>query len=204
MKIKKLLTIVAIGLAASALHLPSAHADGASDESRFVELMNADRAANGLAPLALFGPLVDSARNHSAQMASQSTIFHNQNLANEITGNWASIGENVGEGPSADDVHAAFMNSPAHRANVLGDYDRVGLGVVYNGATLFVTEVFWKTAASAAAAAAPPVQVNPSNCRKVRKRVVCSRVRTRRRRAFGGLEDFVEALFSSGSDESAA
>ena len=38
--------------------------------------------------------------------------------------------ENIAEGqPDAASVVAAWMDDPPHRANILGDYDRVGVGM---------------------------------------------------------------------------
>lgn len=39
-------------------------------------------------------------------------------------------------------LHQAFMDSPGHRANILGDYNQVGIGVVVDGDTTWVTVNF--------------------------------------------------------------
>jgi hypothetical protein len=44
---------------------------------------------------------------------------------------WTQLGENVGVGPGAAEVHAALMASTSHRTTMLdGRYDYVGIGVV--------------------------------------------------------------------------
>lgn len=74
-------------------------------------------------------------------------------------------------GGTVDGLHIAFMNSPGHRANVLGDYDKAGIGVVMSGSTMFVTEIFWK---SASVPAAPVAAGKPKmKCKKVGRRVTC-------------------------------
>jgi hypothetical protein len=164
-------------------------------EDRFYQLINESRGANGLPGLGVDGNLVVNARSHSGTMASQGTIFHNGALASQVPGGWAALGENVGVGGSVDSLHGAFMNSPGHRANVLGDYDRMGVGIVMSGSTTFVTEVFWKTAgappvASASssgggAVAAPAggtTTVLRKRCRFVRGRRKCTVVRKKVRR----------------------
>ncbi|MCA1839258.1 MAG: CAP domain-containing protein [Actinomycetota bacterium] len=182
----KISTVVAVALGLCLLVQSVSFADTASDEDRFVQSINASRAANGLGPLTVDGQLVGNARAHSADMSSQGTIFHNSSLANQITGNWIALGENVGMGPTVDDLHAAFMASTGHRANILGDYDRVGVGEVLNGSTIYVTEVFWKSAsASIPIASLPPPTVGPTvgrSCRRIRGRTVCRSTRRRRRR----------------------
>jgi hypothetical protein len=120
-----------------------------SDEAAFVELMNASRAASGLNTLATYADLVDDARRHTDDMIVQGQIFHSTEAElTSVTTGWAAIGENVGMGPNPDILHQAFMASPSHKANILGDYDRVGVGVDRSGdGTMFVTVLFMKDAA---------------------------------------------------------
>jgi hypothetical protein len=114
----------------------------AADEARFIELINAERASSGLAPLAILEDLTAGARGQAAAQADAGELFHNPDLAAVTTG-WAVLGENVGVGYSVDTLHQAFMNSDAHRANVLGEvYDHVGAGVVEFQGLLWVSIVF--------------------------------------------------------------
>lgn len=183
---RKVLILMAMVASMSLVAEGVSLADPVSDEARFVQLINQDRANSGLGPLSVDGPLVDAARNQSSRMAASGTIFHNSNLPGEVPGGWQSLGENVGTGATVDDLHAAFMNSPGHRANVLGNYDRVGLGIVMSGSTYFVTEVFWKTAsasAPASASAAPAPAASVKKCRRVKGRTICSKVKAKSRKA---------------------
>jgi uncharacterized protein YkwD len=66
-------------------------------------------------------------------MASTGTLEHNPNLVSQITCDWIRLGENVGFGPTVAFLQDAFMNSPSHRANILGDFTRVGVGAVRGG-----------------------------------------------------------------------
>ena len=90
-----------------------------SVESCFYNYINSERVAVGRPKLALKSDLVTIARNHSKKMAADGTIYHNNNLGNEISGNWYAAGENVGMGPDCKSVHDAFMASPGHKANIL-------------------------------------------------------------------------------------
>src|SRR4051812_12367301 len=120
-------------------------------ESDFVSRTNAARAAAGVGGLTVADDLVAVARQHSAEMASQGRIYHNPNLATDVKG-WQAVGENVGTGGSVQAVQDAFMNSPTHRDNILkGRYTQVGIGVVWNGNALYVTEVFRQPQAAAPA-----------------------------------------------------
>ena len=122
---------------------PAAHAL-TSVETCFFNAMNAERAAKGKPKLALASDLTTIARNHSKKMAADGTIYHNNNLGSQISGNWTAAGENVGMGPDCQSIHDAFMASPGHRANILDtDYNQVGVGVATDSdGTVYVTEDF--------------------------------------------------------------
>ena len=111
----------------------SAGPDPASVEQQFLSLLNRERANNGLGALPRHPGLDGLAREWSGFMLSQDHLHHRPNLAAEvdqrITPYWTRIGENVGVGGSAERLHDAFMASPSHRANVLGDYNSMGVGV---------------------------------------------------------------------------
>lgn len=118
-----------------------------SEEAEFVSLINQSRASAGLASLSVHGDLVSGARNHTAQMIPTGTIFHStsEELSSVTTG-WLVLGENVGKGGSTSSLHDAFMASPSHKANILGDFDRVGVGVGHDdGGKLYVTVIFMKS-----------------------------------------------------------
>lgn len=116
-------------------------------ESEFVAAINQSRSAAGLAPLSVHGDLVAGARAHTAEMIPTGTIFHSTSgqLAAVTTG-WSVLGENVGKGPDVSVLHRAFMDSPSHKANILGDYDRVGVGVALDAESrMYVTVLFMKS-----------------------------------------------------------
>jgi len=76
-------------------------------------------------------------------MAAQHRVYHDPNLSSEVSG-WTYLGDNVGRGSSASQVHHAFMNSSMHRANILNyHYNQIGTGAVRGSdGYLYVTEVF--------------------------------------------------------------
>lgn len=133
-----------------------------AQEFSFLQSANEARAAAGLKPLRMSSSLVDYARSHSALMLQAGKIFHTEDLAtvaNERVPQWQRAGENVGVGGSVESLHDAFMNSPGHRANVLGDYNYVGMGVVQGSGRMYITQFFAKTPASLATTDGP--NVNP-------------------------------------------
>lgn len=116
-------------------------------EAEFVAAINQSRSAAGLAPLSVHGDLVAGARAHTAEMIPTGTIFHSTSgqLAAVTTG-WSVLGENVGKGPNVSVLHRAFMESPSHKANILGDFDRVGVGVALDAESrMYVTVLFMKS-----------------------------------------------------------
>jgi uncharacterized protein YkwD len=125
---------------------PAASPSADEDEARLVELVNAERTSGGLAPVAADWAIGQVARGWTAQMAAAGSLAHNPAYAAQI---WASlpcgaVAENVGFASSLDQVHAALMNSPAHRANILNPaFSRIGVGVAADGSgRLWVTEDF--------------------------------------------------------------
>jgi hypothetical protein len=127
-----------------------------SAESDFLELINIERAGEGLAPLATYFDIADDAHAHSLVMMTTGNLHHNPDLASVTTG-WSALGENVGVGPTVESLHTAFMNSPGHRANVLGDYNYIGIGVEVESAhKMWATMVFMRGPAGLGAPVSPP------------------------------------------------
>lgn len=99
----------------------------AGNEGTLLSRINASRAAAGLSPVEIYWDLTDNARAHTSAMINKGSIYHNPNLGG-VTGVWHALGENVGVGFDANQLHDAFMASSGHRANILGNYNYVGIG----------------------------------------------------------------------------
>lgn len=132
--------VVVASLAALA---PATYATAATAAPDVVRRLNAERTARGLRALAVPGDLTAVAQRHSGRMAERRSLYHNPNLGSEVSG-WRRVGENVGYGGDVAAVHRAFMDSPAHRDNVLDPaWTEVGAGTVTDsGGVLWVTVVF--------------------------------------------------------------
>jgi hypothetical protein len=119
-----------------------------------VSFINSSRASAGLPPVSDNASLASVARNHSADMASQGTLFHTGNLAGAIgsvISGWQAIGENVGVGSSVAEVNSMFMQSSAHRANILGNVNVAAVGVVTGSdGRVWVTQMFARVATATA------------------------------------------------------
>ena len=105
--------------------------------SDLISTANQSRVANGLNPLS-----ASSTLNRSAQMKAND-MTKNDYWAHESPSgvqpwywfdsagySYAAAGENLAYGFSTGtDVTTAWMNSPTHKANILGDYTEVGFGI---------------------------------------------------------------------------
>jgi hypothetical protein len=116
-------------------------ADGASPSS-YASMLNGERTSNGLPPLTFSGDLAAVAQRWSAQMASSGTLSHNPGLTSQVH-NWQAVGENVGEGPTIEDLDKAFWDSPEHRANILDtDYREFGVGYTVRDGIIWIAVDF--------------------------------------------------------------
>lgn len=112
-----------------------------ADEQAMLNLINKERAAKGLKPLALDDKLTQIARMKAQDMIDKNYFSHQSPTYgspfdmmknNGITYRYA--GENLAGAPDVNTAHTNLMNSPTHRANILSDkYTRVGIGVVSGG-----------------------------------------------------------------------
>ena len=115
-----------------------------SEADQLVSLVNAYRAANGMAGLSQAGDATSKAQQHSSDMAAQGGLSHSSSLASGMQNDWTALGENVGLGGSVGQIESMFEASSPHRANLLNAaYTQIGVGVAWGGdGQLYVTEVF--------------------------------------------------------------
>jgi hypothetical protein len=87
-------------------------------------------------------------------MMDAGEIFHSSSSQLGAAGGsgWDRMGENVGRGQTPSSLHQAFMDSSGHRANILGDYNYVGIGTGTKDGYLYVTVIFMKKGATSAPA----------------------------------------------------
>ena len=110
-------------------------------EQRMLELVNQERAAAGLRPLAPDPELTEVARQHSTDMFARGyfahdtpeglTPFDRMRAANV---RFLTAGENLALAPSLSIAHTGLMNSLGHRENILRpQFGRVGIGIMDGG-----------------------------------------------------------------------
>lgn len=154
---RKLVLGLILALGVTLVPMAAAQASPVSDEAAFVAKINGLRASKGLPALQVHQNLVDKARGWASVMATAGRIWHST-LSDGITADWKKLGENVGMGGSVDGLDAAFVASPGHYANLADpNFTHIGVGIVMNGNTIFVAQMFMQAMpATTAPAVAPP------------------------------------------------
>ena len=110
-------------------------------EKQMLDLVNKERQANGLNPLAPDPELTEVARAHSADMFARGYFAHDTpeglspfDRMRAANVHFATAGENLALAPTLMVAHTGLMNSPGHRANILRpQFGRVGIGVLDGG-----------------------------------------------------------------------
>lgn len=120
-------------------------------EAQMLELINRERRANGLRELSADPELTLVARKHSGDMFARGYFAHLTpegrspfDRMHESGVKFQAAGENLALAPTLKVAHNGLMNSPGHRANILGkDFGRVGIGILDGGMRgLMVTQNF--------------------------------------------------------------
>jgi len=140
----------------AATDIPSSDDDYTTDsisvqEQTAWKLLNADRQANGLAPLALDAELSRIARIKSEDMRNNSYFAHESPTYGNVRDMlryfgyaFTAAGENIAHHATVTKAQAAFMSSEGHRRNILSSsWTKVGLGVCYDSqGYIYLTQIF--------------------------------------------------------------
>jgi hypothetical protein len=121
-----------------------------SPEQQVMDLANADRAQQGLAPLKWDPALAQAAAEHAQLMAQQPALSHQYSGEPDLVAraggagaHFRSIAENVALAPSPQALEKEWMNSAPHRANLLNPAMNVmGVGLVKRGGNYYAVEDF--------------------------------------------------------------
>lgn len=119
-------------------------------QQEMLQYVNEARASQGLASLTLDTALCNGAYLKSKDMADNNYFSHTSptygspfNMMNSLGIKYNTAGENIAKHVSVKGAHDAFMNSPGHKANILGaQYHKVGFGFMQEGSYLYVTQWF--------------------------------------------------------------
>ncbi|WP_117297022.1 CAP domain-containing protein [Paracidobacterium acidisoli] len=130
-----------------------AQADNQPDDARtqqIFQLTNQDRQQHGLPPLQWNAALASAAVAHCRQMAEKAALSHQfpgepdlMTRAAAAGAHFQAIAENVASGPGPSAVEHEWMNSTAHRTNILDPkMDQIGVAVVVLHGGLYAVEDF--------------------------------------------------------------
>ncbi len=117
-----------------------------SVEAEVHRLVNEHRAGIGLSALQWNETIAIKCRQHSVEMANTNKLNHDgfneriNNIGKTISWSWA--GENVAYNYSAEAVVIAWLNSPGHKSNIESNSNLTGVGVAYDGITIYFTQIF--------------------------------------------------------------
>jgi len=141
--------------------LPAAAAPAAAEADTVYSLLNEARATNGQTSLARNASLDQVAAAWAAQLSTAGVLSHNPNYPTQIPAGWSEAGENVARGQwSASEMHTDWMNSPGHRANILGNYTDVGVAWLTDASGMtWGVQVFANYPAPAPVVAVAPAEI---------------------------------------------
>ena len=110
-------------------------------EQLLLQLINADRARAGVAPVASDAYLDGYARNHVWAVARAGAVFHSD--ITSLLDTYMAAAENVAAASDIGAAHTQFVVSGPHYQNmVYPGYTRVGIGAVPAGGQVFLVYVF--------------------------------------------------------------
>ncbi|UOQ95290.1 CAP domain-containing protein [Halobacillus shinanisalinarum] len=113
-----------------------------SYEEEVVQLVNEERAKEGLAPLEMHNRLSDLARMKSQDMADKGYFSHTSptygspfDMMKQYDFSYSTAGENIAAGQrTPQEVVEGWMNSPGHRENIMNEsFTHIGVGYVEGG-----------------------------------------------------------------------
>ena len=117
-----------------------------SVEAAVHRLVNEHRIGIGLSALEWNETIAIECRLHSQEMVNTNSLNHDgfneriNNIGETISWSWA--GENVAYNYSAETVVIAWLNSSGHKSNIESNSNLTGVGVAYDGSTIYFTQIF--------------------------------------------------------------
>ena len=108
-----------------------------ADQQHMLDLINQERTKAGVGPLKIDSKLQSMAQAKSDDMVAKAYFDHISptygspfEMMKKFGISYTSAGENIAGNSSVDKAHAALMNSPGHKANILkSSFTYIGIGV---------------------------------------------------------------------------
>ena len=120
-------------------------------EAKLVTLINDYRVSQGLNTLQVVNHISYKSQEHNEYMIDNNVVNHDyfEQRSNNIIQVLGAerVGENIAYNyPTPEAAIQAWLNSPGHKANILGDYTHFGMSVTVNAETgkKYYTNMFMK------------------------------------------------------------
>ncbi|HYF93299.1 MAG TPA: CAP domain-containing protein [Symbiobacteriaceae bacterium] len=121
-----------------------------SVEQTLLRLTNQERIKHGLSPLQVNSSLTSLARMKSKDMVAKNYFSHTSptygspaQMLTRYGVTYSYYAENIAQGADAAGIHARWMSSAAHRANILSSrVTYIGVGVAPDGSGYTATQLF--------------------------------------------------------------
>ncbi len=117
--------------------------------ARMVTLINVERSEAGLGTLQWSPALAEVAEAYAFEMYQDGFFAHESSRTGSVGDrvqvariSYRVVGENLALAPTLAGAHQGLMNSPGHRANILGPYTSVGIGAARGPLGLIFVQVF--------------------------------------------------------------
>jgi uncharacterized protein YkwD len=120
-------------------------------ETKLVALINDYRVSQGLNSLEVINHISFKSEEHNEYMIENKVVNHDyfEQRSNNIINVLGAerVGENIAYNyPTAEAAMNAWLNSPGHKANIVGDYTHIGMSVSVDSETgrKYYTNMFMK------------------------------------------------------------
>jgi len=144
-----LLAVIALLAGVFALPAVAAAPDTTGYSAEVLRLVNAERKKAGLAALGAGSSSLNAAARKRAEEISVKFDHRRPGggscftVLGEYGVAYSAGGENIAAGyDSPAKVVEGWMNSPGHKANILGDYEQLGVGVFVKNNTVYWAQMF--------------------------------------------------------------
>lgn len=123
-------------------------------KKEIIELVNLERTKNNLQPLSTKSEINQIAEQRAEELAELFSDEHTRpdgrgydTIITDYGLEYSYVGENIAEGNvSVDEIMNEWLNSPAHRANILSpNYENMGVGIYEKGDEKYWVQFFYSS-----------------------------------------------------------
>lgn len=119
-----------------------------ANQTKELDLVNAARKGARKTAVAGEAAAMRKAQAWAQHMSTTGVVEHTgggSRLDTSGLPTWCAVAENVGRASSIQALHDTWMRSAVHKGNILGPYDKVGIGIVRNGDWVYGTLIFFRS-----------------------------------------------------------